>query len=360
MKRRHLFLMLLILILAIGLGNGTAEVHTAEADHAVALMKSTFSCGCEREGTGVMISRYALISARHNFYCPVHGTKATKTEYYFGYKPGNEYYHLEVSSCSQTGEASKFNSKDDLGFTVFDEPVGDITGWYEYAVYSKNDLKGKTGTLLNYDWVHRMLTDSFTIQTTSDKRVKWNDLITGGHWEGGPLFTEENKVAGVYVGNNRKASYFCLLDNEVIQQLEAQNAFDTTGGTLPERNGQEDPETQEEAEGLNSASLEKPDKPQEETEEVVLGADDAAWTCPKCGQEGNTGNFCTNCAEPRPTPADVSWTCPKCGQEGNTGNFCSNCAEPRPKPADVSWTCPGCGQEGNTGNFCSNCAEPRP
>ena len=26
----------------------------------------------------------------------------------------------------------------------------------------------------------------------------------------------------------------------------------------------------------------------------------SAWTCPACGQEGNTGNFCPNCAEPRP------------------------------------------------------------
>lgn len=53
----------------------------------------------------------------------------------------------------------------------------------------------------------------------------------------------------------------------------------------------------------------------------------------------------------------VAWTCPNCGQEGNTGNFCSNCATA--KPAE-NWTCPACGQEGNTGNFCSNCAEPRP
>ena len=51
------------------------------------------------------------------------------------------------------------------------------------------------------------------------------------------------------------------------------------------------------------------------------------WTCPGCGQEGNTGNFCSNCATPRPA---ADWTCPACGQEGNTGNFCSNCAEPRP------------------------------
>ena len=56
-------------------------------------------------------------------------------------------------------------------------------------------------------------------------------------------------------------------------------------------------------------------------------ADESPWTCPGCGQEGNTGNFCSNCATPRPS---ASWTCSVCGQQGNTGNFCSNCAAPRP------------------------------
>jgi len=57
-----------------------------------------------------------------------------------------------------------------------------------------------------------------------------------------------------------------------------------------------------------------------------------------------------------PVLAEDPWTCPGCGQEGNTGNFCSNCATPRPAE---EWTCPNCGQEGNSGNFCSNCATPQ-
>ena len=49
------------------------------------------------------------------------------------------------------------------------------------------------------------------------------------------------------------------------------------------------------------------------------------WTC-QCGTV-NTGNFCSNCAAPKPAPAG-QWTC-QCGTV-NTGNFCSNCATPRP------------------------------
>jgi hypothetical protein len=56
-------------------------------------------------------------------------------------------------------------------------------------------------------------------------------------------------------------------------------------------------------------------------------AENELWTCPNCGQEGNYGNFCTNCGAKKPA---AEWTCPTCGQEGNTGKFCSNCATARP------------------------------
>ena len=65
---------------------------------------------------------------------------------------------------------------------------------------------------------------------------------------------------------------------------------------------------------------------------------------------------------PAAEPSNAFWTCPGCGQEGNTGNFCSNCATPKPapEPIDDTWTCSSCGQDDNTGNFCSNCAAARP
>ena len=49
----------------------------------------------------------------------------------------------------------------------------------------------------------------------------------------------------------------------------------------------------------------------------------AGWTC-SCGTT-NTGNFCSNCGQPRPS---ADWTC-SCGQV-NSGKFCSNCGSPRP------------------------------
>ena len=63
-----------------------------------------------------------------------------------------------------------------------------------------------------------------------------------------------------------------------------------------------------------------------ETKNTGAAKPTGEWTCPDCGQKGNSGNFCINCGMAR--PADL-WSCPKCGQEENTGNFCINCGTPR-------------------------------
>lgn len=45
------------------------------------------------------------------------------------------------------------------------------------------------------------------------------------------------------------------------------------------------------------------------------------WTCPKCGA-ANSGKFCTNCGEPKPTAR----FCPECGKSVDAGaKFCPNC-----------------------------------
>jgi membrane protease subunit (stomatin/prohibitin family) len=61
--------------------------------------------------------------------------------------------------------------------------------------------------------------------------------------------------------------------------------------------------------------------------------------------------------QPSPTQATPStlWDC-SCGETGNTGKYCSECAKPRPSE-NISWTCV-CDTV-NTGKFCSECAKPR-
>lgn len=83
----------------------------------------------------------------------------------------------------------------------------------------------------------------------------------------------------------------------------------------------------------------------------ALASDEASWTCPTCGTQNNTGNFCGNCGSGR--PASDSWTCPTCGTSGLTTDFCTNCGTARGSGA--SWSCMSCGATGLTTDFCTNC-----
>ena len=58
---------------------------------------------------------------------------------------------------------------------------------------------------------------------------------------------------------------------------------------------------------------------------TALADSDLIWVCPKCGKSGNNGNFCPNCATPRPEEA---WDCTYCRHRGNKGKYCSECGKP--------------------------------
>lgn len=84
------------------------------------------------------------------------------------------------------------------------------------------------------------------------------------------------------------------------------------------------------------------------------------WTCPTCGQSGNTGKFCTNCGAANPANSQPSgWTCPACGAV-NTGKFCSECGAAKPQP--VRYACNKCGwvpeDPTHPPKFCPECGDP--
>ena len=90
---------------------------------------------------------------------------------------------------------------------------------------------------------------------------------------------------------------------------------------------------------------------QQQMQPQAAPAAPAGWTC-ACGHSGNTGKFCAECGQPKPTPA-AEWKC-ACGAV-NTGKFCAECGAPKPAG---EWTC-SCGSV-NKGKFCANCGSPRP
>ncbi len=83
----------------------------------------------------------------------------------------------------------------------------------------------------------------------------------------------------------------------------------------------------QQAGGANAANLfamGQQQAPQQTAQAPQMQAQNAgSWTC-SCGTT-NTGNFCSNCGQKRPS---ADWTC-SCGTV-NSGKFCSNCGSPRP------------------------------
>lgn len=116
----------------------------------------------------------------------------------------------------------------------------------------------------------------------------------------------------------------------------------------------------QQAGGMNAQNLfamGQQQQQQQQQQNVQQQAAANTWKC-DCGTE-NTGNFCMNCAKPKPTQtAAGGWTC-ECGTV-NSGKFCMNCGKPKPDSA-VNYKCNKCGfvpeDPKNPPKFCPQCGD---
>ena len=194
---------------------------------ATAFMNIKFECGCTRTGTGAMIGRRGLITCAHNLICFQHSKWLKSCTFIFGAKSANSGqkkvstgYSYAVYDTFQNG----YSSENDIGYVIFDKPIGDSTGWYAWE-YGSDEFLNEEYTHVNYYTYNGRFDSLFTIQyVANNNQLKLND--NPGDGDGAPVFLAYEgldwpTVVGVYTVGN----YARRLTKQIGDDMRAAGAF---------------------------------------------------------------------------------------------------------------------------------------
>ncbi len=227
MKKRLMALVLAAVMLCCPLVSRAA---TFDPNHALAYMDIRFSCGCTRGGTGAMIGRYGMITAGHNLYCPKHGKPLKYCDFYFGSQtPCCSWYHHTGKFSYWTYDTfrSGYNSENDIGYIVFNTPVGDTTGWFGCWSGSDRDLDWEYMDVYNYDGNHHIRTLFSVEKVYSSRELYWEGNLSGT--DGGPVVMNLDGnlcVVAVYTSHDSRGNgYGRRLTGDVLRDMRSDGAF---------------------------------------------------------------------------------------------------------------------------------------
>lgn len=200
--------------------------------HPIAYMDSHFTCGCSRGGSGTMITRYCLVTAAHNLYCPEHGKPLKYCNFYFGAVSANScWYKYDGKFTYRVYDtfANGYSSENDIGYVVFETPVGKETGWYGSIAGDDHYLNEEFTHVLNYN-SQRKLESIFEIQyVLSDKQIYWKGWLSGT--DGGPVYfynedLDYPQVVAVYTSHDSQGNgYGRRLTEDIYNDMRADGAF---------------------------------------------------------------------------------------------------------------------------------------
>ena len=226
MKRIVVLLVLFVLAFSV---SGQADAFNAE--HATAFMEITFTCGCSQFGTGAMIGRRGLITAAHNLYCKTHAQGLKSCNFAFGSKSLNSAWYRYSGGFSYRAydnfEDGGYYPINDIGYVIFDKPVGDDTGYFGWLVGSDETLDNEYVNV--YGYTNKGKPDSlFTREEVMyEREVSLNGYLrdTGG----GPIVMSDGEgrnvyVVGVYTWHD-SYGYGRRLTMNVINDMRADGAF---------------------------------------------------------------------------------------------------------------------------------------
>lgn len=231
MKKRFLALLVLILMIFSVGAQASSDVNI----HTLAFMDIKFNCGCTRYGTGTMIGRYGLITAAHNLYCPEHGQNLKSCSFAFGSKSLRSAWYRYTGRFSYTVYdtfRNGYKSENDIGYVIFDSPVGNETGWQDYIVGTDFDLNWEFTHVYTYDNKAKLgylgLGQEDVISSTE---VKLEGYLSGA--EGGPVTVNygdgdypDYLIVAVYTSHDSSGNgYGRRITQNVINDMRADGAF---------------------------------------------------------------------------------------------------------------------------------------
>ena len=226
-KRLTAFVLLLVLLAL----SCVSYADTFDPTHATAYMEIKFQCNCTRGGTGAMIGRRGLVTAAHNLYCHQHGKGLKYCNFYFGAKGENSCWYKYSGNFTYSVYntfANGYSSANDIGYVVFDSPVGDQTGWFGWITGHDSDVDMEFMNVLSYD-SRRHIQNAYDVgYLTGTNQVYWYGYISGS--EGGPVYLSGEgmgcHLVAVYTSHDSNGNgYGRRLTSDIINDMRADGAF---------------------------------------------------------------------------------------------------------------------------------------
>ncbi len=122
---------------------------------AIAYMVVQARCGCDWTCSGFMVGPRGLITGAHCLVCTKHHKTAERITFYFGYQSSRNYLYKYNNSVTfwygtDFSDGKGYDDEWDYGYVLFNERVGDRTGWFGVSVLTDGTVQTKYLTVAGY------------------------------------------------------------------------------------------------------------------------------------------------------------------------------------------------------------------